>query len=802
VVRRGRSEEDTCREFVLPSLQDSGWRKEQIQEQVHVTDGRVIFTGGRPDRDKELIPDYLLEVSPDFPVAVVEAKREYRTASDGLQQAKGYAELLDLPVALATNGHEIVEFGFDTGVERSLDRFPRPDEAWARFQKWKGITDAVTADVLKEPFNRALVGVDGLPKEPRYYQRIAIHRAVTAILNGRKRLLLTMATGAGKTFTALQIVWKVWRYWETLGKSGTGRVLYLADRDVLISRPMRDFREVFGDSVHRILGEATTAYSIFFSTYQALRDDLGDPRFRRDFPPDFFDLIVVDECHRGSARDDSSWREILVYFDSAAQLGMTATPKRDANVDTYNYFGDPLYTYSLRQGISDGFLAPYRVHRVVLSPDAFGWRPDHGELDRYGRDIPDKLYKTSDFERVVSLLSRTDAAARYLTDYLRANGRMNKMAIFCVDSEHAADMRRAISNANTDMTRQQSDYVARIVADEEQTVKADLERFADEESPTPVVATTARLLTTGVDIPTLHTVVLFKPIRSIVEFKQIIGRGSRLAPDYDKLSFAIIDFTGATILFEDPDFDGPADVSDEDEIDEQGNVVDHPSAGENKPGFRRDGDDAGSGDHRDKGGGSTGKKAPRYSEKLYVDNTPVYKVAEGFWVTDPATDRLELVEYRDYATRAVRRLFPTPTGLRMRWREAPGRAEIVTELRSRGIDLDELAVSTDLQDMDALDLLIHLAWNEPKLTRFDRARRVRRNHGGFFGSFQPEAREVLELLLERYATYGIDDMTDARALEADSVREFGTLVEIAERFGGPERMRAAVEDLQRLLYAA
>jgi type I restriction enzyme R subunit len=785
---------------VLPSLLGSGWRKEQIQEQVHVTDGRVIFRDGRPDRDKELIPDYLLEVSPDFPVAVVEAKREYRNASDGLQQAKEYAELLDLPVALATNGQGIVEFGFDTGIERPLERFPRPDEVWARYRRWRGIADAATADVLKEPFNRDLVNADGTPKEPRYYQRVAIHQAVTAILSGRKRLLLTMATGSGKTFTALQIVWKVWRYWETLGKAGTSRVLYLADRDVLISRPMRDFREVFGESVHRIRGESTTAYNIFFSTYQALHDNMDDPRFRREFPPDFFDLIVVDECHRGSARDDSPWREILEYFDAAAQLGLTATPKRDANVDTYNYFGDPLYTYSLRQGISDGFLAPYRVHRVVLSPDAYGWRPDQGQLDRYRREVPDKLYQTSDFERVVSLLTRTDVAARYLTGYLRSNGRMNKMLIFCVDSEHALDMRKAMGNLNTDMTRQQSDYVARLVADEERTVKAQLDRFTDEESPTPVVATTARLLATGVDIPTLHTVVLFKPIRSMVEFKQIIGRGTRLAPDYDKLYFEIIDFTGATILFEDPDFDGPADVSDEDEIDENGDIVEHPHAGEGGSGSRED--DDGSHDKDRQGNGGTPTKPPKYSEKFYVDETSVYKVAEGFLVTDPTTDRLELVEYRAYAAKAVRRIFPTPTGLRMRWRESPERAEIVTELRSKGIDLDELAARTGLQDMDALDLLVHLAWNEPKLTRFDRARRARRNSGDFFGSFQPEAREVLDLLLERYALYGIDDMTDARALEADPVGELGTLLEIADRFGGPERMRVAVEHLQRLVYAA
>jgi type I restriction enzyme R subunit len=365
-------------------------------------------------------------------------------------------------------------------------------------------------------------------------------------------------------------------------------------------------------------------------------------------------------------------------------------------------------------------------------------------------------------------------------------------------------MRRAMINANTDMTRHQGDYVARIVADEERTGKALLERFSDVESATPVVATTARLLATGVDIPTLHTVVLFKPVRSIVEFKQIIGRGSRLAPDYDKLSFEIIDFTGATVLFEDPDFDGPADDQTDDEIDSDGTVVNHPEAGEPEPSGLEGSTGGPDGRGHDEGDeGEPGKeKPPRYSQKFYVDRVSVYQVAEGFLMTDPSTDRLRLVEYRDYAAATVRKLFPTPAGLRLKWRETPGRTEIADELRSRGIELDELAARTGLQDMDAFDLLVHIAWNEPKLTRFDRARRLRRNHGGFFQGFQPESREVLDLLLERYALYGIDDMADPRVLELEPVSELGTVVEIAERFGAPERLRAAVTDLQRLLYAA
>jgi type I restriction enzyme R subunit len=646
--------------------------------------------------------------------------------------------------------------------------------------------------------------VDGSAKEPRYYQRIAIHRAVVALLSGRRRVLLTMATGSGKTFTAMQIVWKMWRFWEMRGESGTRRVLYLADRDALIQQPLQDdFKPVFEDAAHRILGESTTSRSIYFATYQALHGSAASPRFR-DYPRDYFDLIVVDECHRGSARDESAWREILDHFDQAAQLGLTATPKRDTNVDTYGYFGNPIYTYSLQQGINDGYLAPYRVRRVVLSPDAYGWRPDPGQLDRFQREIPDKLYSTTDFERVVSLLSRTEVAAAYLTQYLRTTDRMNKMAIFCVDSEHAADMRRDMANANTDIGRQHSDYVVRIVADEERWGRAMLERFQDEETSTPVVVTTARLLSTGIDIPTLHTVVLFKPIRSIVEFKQIIGRGARLAPDYDKHSFEIIDFTGATVLFEDPEFDGPAEIELEDEIDEEGNVVEShatdETGGDDEPAqsgeLSPDAPAPGTPDIPDS------RDPPPGSQKFYVDDLPVYVTADAVYMTDTETDRLHLVEYRDYAANVVRRLFPTHAGLRHRWQDAPSRAVIAEELRSRGIELDELAERAGLPDTDAFDVLVHLAWNEPVLTRYDRARRLRRDHAGFFESFQPEAREVLELLLERYAQYGVDDLADLRTLELEPVSELGTVIEIAERFGTAQRLREAVAEMQQRLYAA
>jgi type I restriction enzyme R subunit len=430
------------------------------------------------------------------------------------------------------------------------------------------------------------------------------------------------------------------------------------------------------------------------------------------------------------------------------------------------------------------------VRRVVLSPDAHGWKPDAGQLDRFGREIPDKLYTTTHFERVVSLLTRTDAAAEYLTNYLKSTNRMAKMAIFCVDSEHAADMRRAMGNANTDITAHHQDYAVRIVADEQERGRAMLERFQDEETTTPVVVTTARLLSTGVDIPTLQTIVLFKAIRSMIEFKQIIGRGSRLAPDFDKLSFEIIDFTGATHLFEDPTFDGPPDLEVEDIIDDNGKVVEQLATLQPEPSQHDDVIDG------------TADKPPRGARKYYIDDAEVYLTADAVYMTDPESDRLRLVEYRDVVARVVRRIAPTPGGFRRRWRNAPDRAEIAAELSKRGIDLAELLDRVGLPEADAFDALVHVAWNEPILSRVERARRVRRDHAEFFARFQPEARAVLDLLLERYAVHGVDDMADLKVLEMEPINELGGIVQIAQRFGSPDRLREAVTELQRHLYAA
>ena len=787
----GPLEKDTCRDFVLPRLKAAGWRDDQIVEQFPITDGRIITVGKKHRRGDALRADYVLEYRPGVPVAVVEAKRGYSIPGKGMQQAKRYAQLLDLPLAYSTNGKGIVEDDRDTGRETEhLPGFSSPADLWARYRSWKGIVDDSVADALVLPFNRALRTPDGGVKEPRYYQRVAINKAVEAIVAGDKRLLLTLATGTGKTFVSLQIVWKLWSgAWR---KDRKPRVLYLADRNVLIDQPMaREYVPAFGEGpIWKLRGEAKAGREIYFGLYQSLADGGDVEGLYRQFAPDFFDLVIVDECHRGSAGADSSWRAILEHFSPAAQLGMTATPKRDDTVDTYDWFGEPIYEYSLAQGIDDGFLAPYRVRRVVLSPDAHGWAPTQGQLDLFGQAIPDGLYTTKDFERVVSLLSRTEAAAKHLTDYLKRTDRMAKTVVFCVDQEHADQMRRALHNANSDLTTQHPNYVVRIVSDEGDIGKGHLSNFADVESELPVIATTSQLLSTGVDLPTVRNVVLFRPIGSMALFKQIIGRGTRLFPDDDKLSFDIIDYSGATVLFEDPEFDGPPEQVDHEEIDDEGNVVvDDDVVAEPEPAYDEDDDTLDPDDVE-----------PR--QKIYVKDVEVWITAEAIYQLDPETERLRLVEYSDYVIHTVRTLYPDPNDLRARWTNGVGRQAVLDALGDSGIDAAELGERTGLVDADPIDVLVHLAWNQPLATRADRVRRVRKEHTDFFERYRPEARQVLEELLTKYADYGVDEVDDLGVLEVPPIAALGSPAELAARFDGADQLQAAVSELRDRLYAA
>lgn len=786
-------EKDTCRDYVLPRLKAAGWADEQIIEQFPITDGRIITVGATHRRDDPLRADYVLEIRPGLPVAVVEAKRAYAIAGKGMQQAKRYAHLLDIPFAYSTNGLGIVEDDRDTGLETAnLGAFPAPAAIWVRYRAWKGILADAVAEALALPFNRSLRTHDGGVKEPRYYQRTAINRAVEAIVRGDKRLLLTMATGTGKTFVALQIIWKLWSgSWRTDRKP---RVLYLADRNILVDQPLdREFKPAFGGAedspLWKLQGEAKAGREIYFGLYQSLT--VGDGLYRQ-FSPDFFDVVIVDECHRGSAVPASAWRGILEYFSSATQLGMTATPKRDDTVDTYQWFKEPIFTYSLKEGINDGFLAPYRVRRVVLSPDAQGWAPEQGQLDLYGKDIPEGLYTTKDFERVVSLLSRTDAAAKHLTDYLKRTGRMAKTVVFCVDQEHADQMRRALHNANSDLTSQHPNYVVRIVSDEGEVGKGHLDAFADVSKDVPVIATTSQLLSTGVDLPTLRNIVLFRPVGSMAMFKQMIGRGTRLFPDDDKLTFDIIDYSGATSLFEDPEFDGPAERIDLEEIDDEGNAVKEVVVEQQEPAAF---DEAG-----EQGTVGTDDLEPRH--KYYVDGVEVWVTAEAIYHLDPTTERLRLVEYRGHVINTVRALYPSATELRALWASGGGRSAVLEALAKRGIEPIELGQRTGLVESDALDVLVHLAWNQPLATRADRVRRVRKEHADFFERFRPEARELLNELLSKYASHGVDQVDDLGVLQLPPLSELGSPAELADRFGGANELKAAVQELRRHLFAA
>lgn len=787
------NEADTCRKLVVPKLQEAGWddRPHAINEQRTFTDGRIVFVGGRARRGKQKRADYVLRYNPDFPIAVVEAKARYRHAADGLQQAKDYAEILGLKFAYATNGAEIVEFDYTTGIERMLDAFPSPDELWARQRAAEGLNDPLTAERLLTP------SFPDRAKPLRYYQEIAVNRAVQAVLQGRKRILLTLCTGAGKTAVAFQISWKLWSArWNGKGVNRTPKVLFLADRNVLVDDPMAKDFSPFGDARHKIAGGiAVKSRDMYFAIYQSIARDENRPGLYREYPRDFFDLIIVDECHRGSARDDSNWREILEWFEPATQIGMTATPRREENVDTYTYFGDPLYEYSLAQGIADGFLAPYRVHRVITDYDAAGWRPSRGELDRYGREVPDNEYQTRDFERVVALRARTRAIARHLADFMAETDRMAKTIVFCVDQEHALEMRQALAELNADLVRDNPDYVCRVTADEGDIGRGHLSKFQDVETDTPVILTTSQLLTTGVDAPTCKNVVLARTVGSMPEFKQIIGRGTRLRPDYGKLAFNIIDYTGtATRLFADPAFDGEPVREAESVINEDGETIEEHEAEDvaPEPGDIPEGPEPPLGDPEPEPG-------PR---KFYVDGGEVSVVRHIVYELDAEGKQLACRQLTDYTGDKVRTLYPNASELRSDWLDPERRSEIVEQLEEKGIDLDTLAEAVGKPEADPFDLLCHLAYNTPLRTRRERADRLLREQDAFLARFGPDARKVLDAVLEKYAEHGSAQFKLPDILEVPPFNEWGNVIEIARRFGGGKELRSAVTELQRLLYTA
>lgn len=782
------NEADTCRKFIVPKLQVAGWdtSPHAINEQRTFTDGRVFFAGSTARRGAQKRADFLLRYRPDFPIAVVEAKAHYKHAAEGLQQAREYAEILGLKFAYATNGKGIIEIDYTTGVERAVTEFPTPDDLWRRLRTAENLDDAEAEKLLTPAYPDRSTPL-------RYYQEIAVHRAVQAVLQGRRRMLLTLCTGAGKTAIAFQVCWKLWTArWNAKDTTQRPKILFLSDRNFLVDDPMAKDFSPFGEARHKIAaGYPVTSRDMYFAIYQAIAEDENRPGLYREYPRKFFDLVIVDECHRGSARADSNWRDILEWFAPATQIGMTATPRREDNVDTYEYFGDPLYEYSLAQGIDDGFLAPYRVHRVITDTDASGWRPSRGELDRYGREIPDKEYTTQDFERLVALRARTEAIARHLTGFLKQTDRFAKTLVFCVDQEHALEMRLALANMNADLVRQYPDYVCRVTADEGAGGATHRARFQDVETRSPVILTTSHLLTTGVDAPTCKNVVLVRTIGSMPEFKQIIGRGTRLRPDYGKLAFNIVDYTGtATQKFADPSFDGqPLDSREEalglEEQVPEGQVHGPPEETRHvsvQEDLLEEADDV-----------------PR---KFYVDDGEVEIIRHLVYELDTDGKKLTCRQLTDYTGDKVRILYPNAPDLRRNWLDAARRAEIVDQLAQRGIDLATLAETVGKPEADAFDLLCHLAYNAPLRTRRERADRVKREESDFLARFGPETRAVLDALIEKYAEHGVAQFKLPDVLEVPPFSAWGNVIELGERFGGSGRLRDAVNDLQRLIYAA
>ncbi len=779
------TEADTCRKYVLPNLYGAGWTDDQIIEQTYFTDGRILVFGDQHRRRPGKKADYILKYRPDFAIAVVEAKADYKKPGDGLQQAKEYAEILGLKFAYSTNGGGIVEHDYLTGLDTDRQTYPRPEELWKRLRDTEG-------SLAEEDTERLLASTYHLPgKSLRYYEENAVNIAVEAILQGKRRVLLTMATGTGKTIVAFQIAWKLWNTrWNRSGDHRRPRILFLADRNILVDDPKDKVFTPFGDARWKIQGEAVKSREMYFATYQAIAKDINRPGLFHEYPPDFFDLVIVDECHRGSARDESNWREILEYFSPAFQLGMTATPLREDNRDTYRYFGNPVYTYTLSQGIEDGFLAPYKVHRVLTTADAAGWRPSKGETDRYGRLIPDEEYRTEDFERVIALRARNTAIARHLTDFLKSTDRFAKTIVFCVDQEHAEEMRKALNNFNADLAREHPDYVCRVVSDEGDIGRGHLGRFQDLETIVPTIVTTSKLLTTGVDVPTCKNVVLVRVINSMTEFKQIIGRGTRVRDDYGKWSFNILDYTGsATRLFADPEFDGEPAWVGESSIDDGGRPL-----GEGERVIRESAKPEDVGEALEVRGDATQRR------KYYVDRGSIEIAAHLVYELDPSGKQVRVVKFTDYTADSVRSMYSSAADLRSEWGNADQRAAVISSLESRGISFQELAEAAGQADADPFDLLCYVAFNAPLRTRRERADRLRHDHKDFFDHYAPIARLVLEEILAKYVEHGVAQFKVPEILKIPPISGHGNVIEISQAFGGPEQLREALSQMQALLY--
>lgn len=792
------NEADTCRIYVTKSLYATGWTDDQIREQYFFTNGRITGADGMERRGERNKADYLLGLHRGLPMAVVEAKASYKKSSDGLGQAKDYATTLGVLFAYSTNGTGIVEFDQTTGITSDLSSFPSPETLWKRIRQHQGHEDERSVEPLLQPDNLQN------DREPRYYQRIAINRTVEAIAKGRKRVLVTLATGTGKTDVAFQVCWKLsTARWTRIGARREPKILFLADRDVLVSEPMARAFAPFGEARHRIYSNHTSrARSMYFATYQALAGDESRPPLYEKFPRDFFDLVVVDECHRGSASEDSQWRQILEYFHPAVQLGLTATPIRDNYKDSYEYFGNPIYIYSLRDGINDGFLAPYRVHRIITSVDAAGWRPERGQVDRGGNEIPDDLYGTPDFERKIALTQRTRQIAKHLVRFMHETDPMAKTIIFCVDQEHASHMAKEIGNLNRQVMMTHPDYVVRVTADEGDIGRGHLSNFQDIERTTPVILTTSQLLTTGVDAPTCKNIVIARMVGSMVEFKQIIGRGTRVREDYGKLSFNILDFTGsATVHFADPEFDGEPEMISETHLDVNGDPIETITLDPEQSVGLEPAEDL-----EPFEGGYTGPLEPdgqainERPRKYYVDGGLVEILTHLVYDLDPDGNVLRCIKLTDYTGERVRSLVSSPEELQAAWMDPVKRHLVLDHLSGTGLTPESIAKAAQQPDVDTFDLLCNLAFNIPVRTRKERATRVVKEEQAFFDEYSPLARQILGEVLEKYTEHGVTELQLPDVLKVEPISRHGNVREIIAEFGDTVKLRNAIIRLQQHIY--
>jgi type I restriction enzyme, R subunit len=789
------SETDIRTKYITPAIKDAGWDiQRQMREEYYFTDGQVIVRGETIKRQKGKKADYILYYKPNLPIALIEAKDNKHSVGSGMQQALDYADTLNIPFVYSSNGDGFLEHDKtvkdeDRDIEReiSLQQFPSPEDLYRRYKISKGLTEREEEIIHQDYF------YSPRSKTPRYYQEIAINKVVEAIAKGTNRILLVMATGTGKTFTAFQIMWRLWK------ARAKKRILFVSDRNILVDDPMRRDFSPFGEKMVKINRgnfnlQKFASYEIFIGLYQSITGPEESQKIFKKFPRDFFDLIVIDEAHRGSASDDSQWREILEYYDGATQIGMTATPKQETGADNVEYFGEPIYTYSLKQGIADGFLAPYRVLRVTLDKDVEGYRPYEGQVDKYGEEIPDEEYNVKDYDRRLVIDERTEIVAKKITEFLKNTERMSKTIVFCVDIAHAERMRQALINLNTDMVSKNRKYVMRITGDNEEG-KNELDNFIDPEQQYPVVVTTSKMLTTGVDVKTCKLIVLDTVINSMTEFKQIIGRGTRLDPDFNKYFFTIMDFRQATKLFADPEFDGPPISSIEKGQDEEIGVPDDEKFEdiEDIDTVREGTDDDYEIIEGDDGG--IDEDIPR-PKRFYVNGVDVQVINETVKYYDE-DGKLTTKSLRSYTKDNITDKYKTLGEFLTDWNDSERKSAVIKELEERGVFFEELKKEVG-KDLDPFDMVLHIAFDKPPLTRQERANNVLKKD--YFSEYGEEARRVLKVLLEKYSDEGIEAIEDLDVLKVQPLNQFGSPFEIISYFGGREKYVEAVQQMQEIIY--